>query len=209
MRRWRRRSGGVRGAVVLFSPRAAARPGAGARAAAASRRGAVRPLRGHRPALHRRATSTLETEPGRLRAVRRRAAGAGAARRGRAPAAGRAGRAVARAGQLLRRAARLPALQPPRGAADGRAACRAVLLSGHHAEIARWRREQSLRLTARRRPDLIAAARAEDRQLAGRGVSSRSWRYNQGLFDPLPGIASLAALRCKTRRHDRQENPWT
>jgi tRNA (guanine37-N1)-methyltransferase len=35
-----------------------------------------------------------------------------------------------------------------------------VLLSGHHADIARWRREQSLRLTAERRPDLIAAARA-------------------------------------------------
>lgn len=35
-----------------------------------------------------------------------------------------------------------------------------VLLSGHHADIARWRREQSLKLTARRRPDLIAAARA-------------------------------------------------
>lgn len=35
-----------------------------------------------------------------------------------------------------------------------------VLLSGHHADIARWRREQSLQLTARRRPDLIAAARA-------------------------------------------------
>lgn len=36
----------------------------------------------------------------------------------------------------------------------------AVLLSGHHAEIARWRRAQSLRLTAQRRPDLIARARA-------------------------------------------------
>jgi tRNA (guanine37-N1)-methyltransferase len=35
-----------------------------------------------------------------------------------------------------------------------------VLLSGHHADIARWRREQSLALTARRRPDLIDAARA-------------------------------------------------
>ena len=31
----------------------------------------------------------------------------------------------------------------------------AVLLSGHHAEIARWRREQSLRRTARLRPDLL------------------------------------------------------
>jgi tRNA (guanine37-N1)-methyltransferase len=38
-----------------------------------------------------------------------------------------------------------------------------VLLSGHHAKIARWRREQSLVLTARRRPDLIAAARAAGR----------------------------------------------
>jgi tRNA (guanine37-N1)-methyltransferase len=35
-----------------------------------------------------------------------------------------------------------------------------VLLSGHHADIARWRREQALALTARRRPDLISAARA-------------------------------------------------
>jgi tRNA (guanine37-N1)-methyltransferase len=38
-----------------------------------------------------------------------------------------------------------------------------VLLSGHHAEVARWRREQALRLTAARRPDLIAAARAAGR----------------------------------------------
>ena len=35
-----------------------------------------------------------------------------------------------------------------------------VLLSGHHGEIARWRRERALELTALRRPDLIAAARA-------------------------------------------------
>lgn len=41
---------------------------------------------------------------------------------------------------------------------DGRAVP-AVLLSGHHAAIERWRRERSLELTARRRPDLIAAAR--------------------------------------------------
>jgi len=36
----------------------------------------------------------------------------------------------------------------------------AVLMSGHHAQIARWRREQQLALTARRRPELIEAARA-------------------------------------------------
>ncbi len=49
----------------------------------------------------------------------------------------------------------------PGGAGDQ--AVPAALLSGHHAEIARWRREQSLALTARRRPDLIAAARAAGR----------------------------------------------
>ena len=38
-----------------------------------------------------------------------------------------------------------------------------MLLSGHHGEIARWRREQALALTARRRPDLITAARAAGR----------------------------------------------
>ena len=50
----------------------------------------------------------------------------------------------------------------------------AALLSGHHADIARWRREQSLALTARRRPDLIDAARtagrltkADEKYLAG------------------------------------------
>jgi tRNA (guanine37-N1)-methyltransferase len=34
-----------------------------------------------------------------------------------------------------------------------------VLLSGHHGQIERWRREQRLALTAKHRPDLIAAAR--------------------------------------------------
>jgi tRNA (guanine37-N1)-methyltransferase len=33
------------------------------------------------------------------------------------------------------------------------------LLSGHHARIARWRREQRLAMTARHRPDLLAVAR--------------------------------------------------
>ncbi|HVE53630.1 MAG TPA: tRNA (guanosine(37)-N1)-methyltransferase TrmD [Ramlibacter sp.] len=37
------------------------------------------------------------------------------------------------------------------------------LLSGHHARIAAWRREQRLALTAKHRPDLIAAARAAGR----------------------------------------------
>lgn len=45
----------------------------------------------------------------------------------------------------------------------GEAAVPAVLLSGNHAEIARWRRQRQLEATWRRRPDLIEAAR-----LAGR-----------------------------------------
>jgi len=38
-----------------------------------------------------------------------------------------------------------------------------TLLSGHHAHIERWRREQSLALTVAVRPDLIATARASGR----------------------------------------------
>ena len=37
----------------------------------------------------------------------------------------------------------------------------AVLLSGDHAQVARWQRDRSLELTARRRPELIAQARAQ------------------------------------------------
>ena len=50
----------------------------------------------------------------------------------------------------------------------------APLLSGHHAHIERWRREQRLALTARQRPALIDAARAagrldaRDEQLLGK-----------------------------------------
>ncbi|MEY3992793.1 MAG: hypothetical protein RIS04_1556 [Pseudomonadota bacterium] len=36
-----------------------------------------------------------------------------------------------------------------------------ALMSGHHARIERWRREQSLTLTARHRPELLAQARAD------------------------------------------------
>jgi tRNA (guanine37-N1)-methyltransferase len=53
-----------------------------------------------------------------------------------------------------------------------------VLLSGHHAQIARWRREQSLALTLRRRPDLITAARR-----AGR-LSKADERFLESLPKP-------------------------
>ncbi len=38
-----------------------------------------------------------------------------------------------------------------------------VLLSGHHAKIARWRRDQALQRTQERRPDLIAALQRDER----------------------------------------------
>jgi len=38
-----------------------------------------------------------------------------------------------------------------------------ALMSGHHAQIERWRRDQRLQLTAQRRPDLLEAARAAGR----------------------------------------------
>ena len=41
-----------------------------------------------------------------------------------------------------------------------------VLLSGHHGEIARWRREEAVRRTARRRPDLLALADLSDDERA-------------------------------------------
>ena len=51
-----------------------------------------------------------------------------------------------------------------------------VLLSGHHENIERWRREQRLSLTAQHRPDLLQAARSQgrlnqrdERYLAGKG----------------------------------------
>lgn len=54
-----------------------------------------------------------------------------------------------------------------------------VLLSGHHARIARWRRDQALLETARRRPDLILQARrsglldkADERFLASLALTS-------------------------------------
>jgi tRNA (guanine37-N1)-methyltransferase len=39
-----------------------------------------------------------------------------------------------------------------------------ILLSGHHAEIAKWRRRQSVLRTARRRPELLAKADLSDEE---------------------------------------------
>ena len=41
-----------------------------------------------------------------------------------------------------------------------------VLLSGHHAEIRRWRRQQALRRTWERRPDLLESAQLDEEEQA-------------------------------------------
>jgi tRNA (guanine37-N1)-methyltransferase len=50
-----------------------------------------------------------------------------------------------------------------------------VLLSGHHAEIARWRRREALRRTVAERPDLLDSATldAEDRRLVDELLEQR------------------------------------
>jgi tRNA (guanine37-N1)-methyltransferase len=50
-----------------------------------------------------------------------------------------------------------------------------VLLSGHHVQIERWRREQALARTARERPDLVEVARARGR------LDERDERFLRGL----------------------------
>ncbi len=52
-----------------------------------------------------------------------------------------------------------------------------VLVSGHHANVERWRREQSLLRTAHRRPDLLRKARLSQ--------AERKFLYIQGI-DPVP-----------------------
>ena len=39
-----------------------------------------------------------------------------------------------------------------------------ILLSGHHAQVAQWRRRQSLLLTVRRRPDLLARSQLSEEE---------------------------------------------
>jgi tRNA (guanine37-N1)-methyltransferase len=44
-----------------------------------------------------------------------------------------------------------------------------VLISGHHAEIARWRRRRALRKTRRNRPDLFERLELDERERSGLG----------------------------------------
>lgn len=67
-----------------------------------------------------------------------------------------------------------------------------VLLSGHHGEIAAWRRRQALRLTWERRPDLIARARAEGRFTADDERVLAAWE-SQHPDGPAAGLQSRAS----------------
>jgi tRNA (guanine37-N1)-methyltransferase len=55
-----------------------------------------------------------------------------------------------------------------------------VLISGNHAAIARWRREQGLRRTAARRPDLLALLDQDTLSDADRSVIEETIRSLQG-----------------------------
>jgi tRNA (guanine37-N1)-methyltransferase len=56
-----------------------------------------------------------------------------------------------------------------------------VLLSGHHARIAQWRRQQALLATRRKRPELIEAARAR----GALSAADEALLARQDLSDPL------------------------
>ena len=72
-----------------------------------------------------------------------------------------------------------------------------VLLSGHHAEIARWRREQAVRRTARFRPDLLrggepASGDRDDRRAGGnRGRQLAAWAALSAQLPPNTQTAQI------------------
>jgi tRNA (guanine37-N1)-methyltransferase len=49
-----------------------------------------------------------------------------------------------------------------------------VLLSGNHAEIARWREAEARKRTAERRPDLAAGMPAPEAEPAARGAVAQA-----------------------------------
>jgi tRNA (guanine37-N1)-methyltransferase len=56
-----------------------------------------------------------------------------------------------------------------------------VLLSGNHAQIERWRRDESLRRTASRRPDLLEALDPAQLDRADRALlADLGWRVEDG-----------------------------
>ncbi len=63
-----------------------------------------------------------------------------------------------------------------------------VLMSGHHGQVARWRRDERLRRTATRRPDLLAALDPAGLDAADLAVlADCGWRPASGGFQRVPG----------------------
>jgi tRNA (guanine37-N1)-methyltransferase len=63
----------------------------------------------------------------------------------------------------------------------------AVLLSGHHGQVRRWRRDQQLRRTASRRPDLVAQLDPDELDAADRAVLADSgWVVAHGRLTRRP-----------------------
>ncbi|GAB3253140.1 tRNA (guanosine(37)-N1)-methyltransferase TrmD [Kineosporia babensis] len=61
-----------------------------------------------------------------------------------------------------------------------------VLMSGHHAQIERWRRDERLRRTARRRPDLIGLLDPADLDKKDRAVlADEGWALAGSRFQPV------------------------
>ncbi|MBT0769800.1 tRNA (guanosine(37)-N1)-methyltransferase TrmD [Kineosporia sp. J2-2] len=61
-----------------------------------------------------------------------------------------------------------------------------VLMSGHHAQIERWRRDERLRRTARRRPDLIAVLSSDALDKKDRAVLlEEGWELVGSRFQPV------------------------
>lgn len=81
-----------------------------------------------------------------------------------------------------------------------------VLLSGHHANIARWRRDRALERTFRRRPDMFAALTRDQLEPGDRGILARlGFAATPAGLRPLrvrPAVAEdvdeLAALAAET-----------
>lgn len=66
-----------------------------------------------------------------------------------------------------------------------------VLLSGHHARVEGWRREQRLLRTARRRPDLLAGLDPRTLTRADLDVlESAGWWVEDGRFQPPPAAVA-------------------
>jgi catechol 2,3-dioxygenase-like lactoylglutathione lyase family enzyme len=76
-----------------------------------------------------------------------------------------------------------------------------VLLSGHHEEIARWRRRQSVQRTATRRPDMLREAKLtpEEERLAagaqtGSAATAHLFRVSMPVSDMARGVTFYRAI---------------